>query len=130
MQDKPVIDLKRIRRIKNGFSFIPHRFLGEGFFKSLDHSQLILYFFLALAADRFGMSWYGDPSLIKFTQLDQNQLDEARNGLMKKALIAVELPFIQVLELPGKPVEETGTTGSNPSSSPFSFSQLSHSLRD
>ncbi len=104
MQEKPVINLRKIRQIKGGFSFIPNRFLNDGLFKSLDHCELILYFFLVLAADRFGMSWYGDSSIKTFTKLNQNQLDESRQTLIEKELITVRCPFVQVLELPDRPV--------------------------
>lgn len=105
MQDKPVIDMKRVRRIQGGFSFIPHRFLNQGFFSALGSEELVLYFFYVLAADRFGMSWYSDPSIIKHTRLDQEQLDEARSGLINRRLIALQSPFVQVLELPDRPLD-------------------------
>ena len=105
MQDKPVIDLKRVRRIKGGFSFIPHRFLNQGFFSALGLEELVLYFFYVLAADRFGMSWYSDPSIMKHTRLNKEQLDEARSGLKNRSLIALQSPFVQVLELPERPLD-------------------------
>ena len=105
MQDKPVIDLKRVRRINGGFSFIPHRFLNQGFFSALGPDELVLYFFYVLAADRFGMSWYSDPSIIKHTGFDKEQLDEVRSGLKNRGLIALQSPFVQVLELPEHPLD-------------------------
>ncbi len=116
MRNKPAICLKRIRRIKGGFSFIPHRFLYEDFFKSLSHHELILYFFFTLAADRVGMSWYGDPSILKITNLDHSQLDAARSALVSKELIAIEIPFVQVLALPEHPVELHLNPTENPAS--------------
>ncbi len=116
MQDKPIINLKRIRRIKGGFSFIPHRFLNEGFFESLSHCELVLYFFLLLVGDRLGMSWYGDPSITKHTGLSQDQLDEAKKALVEKRLIELEPPFVQVLELPDKAVLPIQPSPDNPAS--------------
>lgn len=46
MIKKRILNAQRIRRIDGGFSFIPHRFLTEGFFSALDPDQLLLYFFL------------------------------------------------------------------------------------
>lgn len=116
MQTKPVIDMKRIRRIKGGFSFIPHRFLNQGFFRSLRPDELILYVFFVLAADRFGMSWYSDPSIMKQTKLNLDQLDTARSGLETKELIAVESPFVQVLELPDRSSDVPSDTPQHPAS--------------
>ena len=54
MITKKVLVADRIRRIDGGFSFIPHRFLTDGFLKTLSQQQLLLYIFLVLAADRYG----------------------------------------------------------------------------
>jgi len=58
MIKKKIIDKGRIRRVDGGFAFIPHRFLTSGFVSDLSRDQLLLYFFLVLAADRFGLSFY------------------------------------------------------------------------
>jgi len=111
MRNVPILDRRRIRRIDGSFGFIPHRFLNDGFFASLAHNELVLYFFLILASDRFGMSWYGDKALHKHTGIDSDDLDDIRRGLESKALIAFSTPFAQVLELPGRPIsEKTGET--------------------
>jgi hypothetical protein len=56
---KKVLDTGRIRRIGGGFAFIPHRFLTSGFASALGPDELLLYLFLVLAADRFGLHFYG-----------------------------------------------------------------------
>lgn len=106
MRNVPILDRRRIRCISGSFGFIPHRFLNGGFFASLAHDELVLYFFLILASDRFGMSWYGDKALFKHTGFESGDLDKVRRGLESKALIAFSTPFAQVLELPGRPVSE------------------------
>ena len=58
MIKKKIIDKQRIRRVDGGFAFIPHRFLTGGFVSDLSRDQLLLYFFLILASDRFGLSFY------------------------------------------------------------------------
>lgn len=55
---KRVLNQQRIRRIEGGFSFIPHRFLTDGFLASLNQKELLLYLFLVLASDRNGLSFY------------------------------------------------------------------------
>ena len=48
MIKKTILNSERIRRIDGGFSFIPHRFLTDGFLASLSQEELLLYFFLVL----------------------------------------------------------------------------------
>ena len=60
MITKKVLVADRIRRIDGGFSFIPHRFLTDGFLKTLSQQQRLLYIFLVLAADRDGLSFYSN----------------------------------------------------------------------
>jgi len=104
MRNIPILDRSRIRCIDGSFGFIPHRFLSDGFFTSLNHDELILYFFWVLVSDRFGMSFYGDKALAKHTGIDLEELSEIRNSLVSKALIAFKPPFVQVLQLPAGPV--------------------------
>jgi hypothetical protein len=60
MSVRPPIIPERVRRIDGQtFAFIQHRFLWDGFFASLTDEQRSLYFFLVLAGDRYGVSYYG-----------------------------------------------------------------------
>lgn len=127
---KRLLNRSRIRTIRGGFAFIPHRFLSDGFIKPLGPDELLLYLFLILVSDAYGLSYYGNPAICRLLKMKPSDLEYCRQSLIDEDLIAFEAPIYQVLELPGKAVEETGTSVSNPSSSPFSFSQLSHSLRD
>ncbi len=104
MSDIPVLNIRRIRRIKGGFSFIPHRFLNDRFFATLNHTELLLYFFLVLVSDRFGMSFYGDESIMRQVGLGVDELHQSRGLLIEKDLIVFEPPFVQVLDLPSRPV--------------------------
>jgi len=101
----PILDRKRVRKIKGGFSFIPHSFLTEGFIKTLRLTELALYFFHVLASDRYGISYYSDESLLLILEINQDQLDDSRNSLIEKDLILYEFPFTQVLELPARPIK-------------------------
>jgi hypothetical protein len=104
MIKKKVLNPERIRRIDGGFSFIPHRFLIDGFLASLDQKELLLYLFLILASDRHGLSFYSYDSICSLLQITADQYIEARNGLMKKDLIAFDGALFQVLDLPAKPI--------------------------
>ena len=93
---------KRIRKINGSFAFIEHRFLGDGFFASLDHHELLLYLFLVIVGDRNGISFYGYDKICALlrTSLDEHIL--ARDSLIEKDLIAFDGKFFQVLSLPEK----------------------------
>lgn len=105
MIKKKVLNRNRIRCTNGGFSFIPHRFLTDGFLAALDQHQLLLYFFLTLASDRYGLSYYAYDSICTATRLTVEQYIEARNSLIKKDLVAFDGTLFQVLELPSKPPE-------------------------
>ena len=103
MIKKRVLDENRIRRINGGFSFIPHRFLTGGFLTALDHNEVLLYLLLVLAADRLGLSFYSYDRICSILKLSVEQYVEARNGLLKKDLVAFDGTLFQVLQLPAKP---------------------------
>ena len=101
---KKIIRPDRVRHVNGGFSFIPHRFLTDGFLTSLNQEEMLLYFFLILASDRNGLSYYSYDSICKFLQLDSDVYLKARDGLLIKDLIAFDSTIFQVLELPPKPI--------------------------
>ncbi len=94
----------RVRRIDGqGFCFVPHSFLRDGFFASLSPEELLLYFILVLAGDRHGISFYHYDRLCSLLQMPVETFLTARNGLIDKDLIAFDGRRFQVLELPAKP---------------------------
>jgi hypothetical protein len=104
MIKKKILNPERVRRINGGFSFIPHRFITDGFLASLDQKELLLYLFLILASDRNGLSFYSYDSICSLLQITADQYVKARNGLMDKGLIAFDGTLFQILDLPAKPV--------------------------
>ena len=102
--EKYVLLPDRIRSIKSGFSFIPHRFLREGFFITLSRDELVVYFLLILVSDREGVSYYSQDRLCHLLKMCLEDFLEARNRLIEKDLIAFDGFIFQVLSLPGKPV--------------------------
>jgi len=100
MIKKHVLNDQRIRRIDGGFSFIPHRFLTDGFLSALDPHQLLLYFFLVLAADRYGLSFYSYDSICSLLQMSMDQYLQARHALIENDLIDFDGTIFQVLDLP------------------------------
>jgi len=103
MIKKRILNSARIRRIQSGFAFIEHRFLTGGFLASLSRAELLLYFFLVLAADRNGISFYCYDSICNLVGLDLSEYLEARSGLIEKDLICFKDNLFQVLSLPGEP---------------------------
>jgi hypothetical protein len=104
MIKKKLLNSKRLRRIDGGFSFIPHRFLTDGFLASLSQRELLLYLFLVLVSDRHGLSYYAYDSICSLLQFSLDDYIEARDGLMEKDLIAFDGTLFQVLDLPSKPL--------------------------
>jgi hypothetical protein len=104
MIKKKILNPDRIRRINGGFSFIPHRFLCDGFLAILQQKELLLYLFLVIVSDRQGLSFYSYDAICALLQLDLDQYISARNGLIDKDLIAFDGTVFQVLELPATPV--------------------------
>jgi hypothetical protein len=102
---KRLLNPHRVRRIDGGFSFIPHRFLADGFLASLDQKELLLYLFLVLVSDRHGLSFYSCDSICSLLQMNLGQYIETRDGLMEKDLIAFDGTIFQVLDLSSKPKE-------------------------
>jgi len=100
---KKILEPSRLRHIDGGFSFIPHRFLTDGFLASLTQTELLLYLFLVLVSDRYGLSFYSYDSICSLLQLTLDEYIEARDGLIEKDLIAFDGTIFQVLELPQRP---------------------------
>ena len=105
MITKKVLVADRIRRIDGGFSFIPHRFLTAGFLKALSQQELLLYIFLVLAADRYGLSFYSYDRICSSLRMSLEQYTAARDGLIEKDLIAFDGTLFQVLSLPASPAQ-------------------------
>jgi hypothetical protein len=99
---KPLIP-QRLRTIQGSFATIEHRFLRDGFFSTLSHHELLLYFLLVLVSDRHGLSFYSYDKLCSLLQMDLDDYLEARNQLIQKDLIAFDGRIFQVLSLPNRP---------------------------
>ena len=113
MIKKKILNSKRIRCIEGGFSFIPHRFLTDEFWGSLNPDELLLYFFLVLAGDRNGLSFYSYDKICTLLQMRLDQYIQARDGLINQELIAFDGSIYQVLSLPIVCVKLSKPTPSN-----------------
>ena len=104
MIEKKLLQPNRVRHIDGGFSFIPHRFLTDGFLASLSQKEILLYLFLVLASDRYGLSFYSYDAICTLLQVCVDDYIEARDGLIRKDLIAFDGTLFQVLKLPKHPI--------------------------
>ncbi len=104
MIKKKILNASRVRCIKGSFSFIPHRFLTGGFWVKLDPEELLLYFFLILAGDRNGLSFYSYDKICTLLGIRLDQYIQARDRLLEKDLIAFDGTIYQVLSLPAKSI--------------------------
>ncbi len=91
---------QRVRKIGGSFAFIEHRFLRDGFWASLGKDDLLLYFFLIMAGNREGLSYYSYDKICLMLNMDLDDYILARDGLIDKNLIAFDGRLFQVLSLP------------------------------
>ena len=105
MIKKKILCPDKTRKIQGSFAAIEHRFVRDGFFGSLTHSELLLYFFLVMVSDRYGLSYYAYDKICSCLQMPVEDYMEARNGLIEKELIAFDGTLFQVLRLPDTPAK-------------------------
>lgn len=84
----PILVPQRLRRVPRSFAWIDHRLRSEGFLERLRPEDLGLYLFLALAADRNGLScWRLDRIERAVPCFDHHDLVDARRRLCQLDLI-------------------------------------------
>ena len=81
---------QRVRRIAGSFAWIDHRLLRGGHLAVMTHAEQSLYLFLALAADRHGVSFYRQEKITELLGLDDQAFAVARDRLMELGLLAFE----------------------------------------
>ena len=101
--EKRILNLQRLRRTPESFSWIDHRLVREGHLQSADAKAWALYLVLVTVGDEHGLSYYSDRSLARLLALDAEAIATARRQLLVAELIAYEEPLYQVLSLEGGP---------------------------
>lgn len=104
MAIKKLLCPDRIRKIDGSFSWIDHRFVTGGFLHELSMIEILLYFFLVAVSDRNGLSFYYDDRIASLLKIDLPALGRAREGLIRRSLLAYEFPLHQILSLPPQPI--------------------------
>jgi hypothetical protein len=102
MINKKILNADRVRQINGGFSFIPHRFVLDGFLAALGQKELLLYLFLVLVSDRNGLSFYSYDRICTLLEISLDEYIASRDSLIEKDLIAFDGTIFQVLSLPKK----------------------------
>ena len=100
MLTKNVIVPELRRALAPPFAWVERRFLFDGFISHLSRTENLLYFFLVLAADRDGISFYSYDKICRLLELSCDDYIEARDGLIGKRLVAFDGRQFQVLTLP------------------------------
>jgi hypothetical protein len=99
MTRKPILVPSRLRRPPaTGWSWVDRRFVREHM-AYLSREAVLLYFFLSAVADKHGLSFYSDGTLVIQLRMTLFTLVEARDELLARDLIAHEIRFTQVLSL-------------------------------
>jgi hypothetical protein len=94
----------RVRKIEGSFSWLDHRFVTGGFLRDLSTLEILLYLFLVAVSDRNGLSFYHDDRIATLLKIDLPALGQAKEGLIRRSLVAYDSPLYQVLSLPPKPI--------------------------
>ena len=104
---KKILIRERVRKIEGGFSYVPHRFVTDGFLEALSQKELLLYLFLVIVCDRHGLSYYSYDRICTILEFHLDEYIEARDALIRKDLIAFDGTLFQVLELPALAAKPT-----------------------
>jgi hypothetical protein len=91
--------------------------LTNGMLSSMSPLERQLYLLLVLAADRRGISFYGDQKIQRTLACTQQELNRARAALMARDLLAYDGAIYQLLSLPqhATPTQATSRETSQPS---------------
>ena len=83
-----------------GVQFYSPPFSHGWILASLNQIEILLYLFLVLVSDRYGLSFYSYDAICSLLQITLDQYIEARDSLIRKDLIAFDGTRFQVLGLP------------------------------
>lgn len=98
------IDPARVRTIPPHFAWADHRL--RGWLAALSREEGLLLFFLILAADRNGCSFWSDRALARKLNGAEGEVIQARYGLVHRGLVLYRYPMYQLLPVPLPPEEQ------------------------
>lgn len=91
------VDPARVRTLPRHFAWVDHRLRDR--LQALSLEEIALVFFLHLAADKHGLSFWSDARIAKKLGLREGDVNQARYRLVHTGLIAYRHPLYQVLAL-------------------------------
>lgn len=94
---RPPVDPSRVRTLPQHFAWADHRLRDRLLHLTLE--EIALLFFLHLAADRNGCSFWADSTVAKKLHLREGQIVFARQGLIEKGFVVYRYPLYQLLPL-------------------------------
>jgi hypothetical protein len=95
LPDPDPVDPARIRAIPRHFAWVDHRL--RDVLQRLTLEEIALLFFLHLAADRKGCSFWADSTVGKKLGIMEGEVVRARQGLLQKGFITYRFPLHQIL---------------------------------
>lgn len=95
--DRQPVDPARVRSLHKPFAWIDVRLREK--LRELTLEEIAVIFFLHIAADRNGCSFWSDAGLAKKLNLKEGDVIQARFGLVKRGLIAYRYPLFQILPM-------------------------------
>jgi hypothetical protein len=109
--EKHILVPERLRRPPaSGWSWVDRRFLREHG-EYLCGEAVLLYLFLTAVADKHGLSFYSDITLSARLRMSPEAVEQARQELLQRDLIAHQLPLVQVLSMPTPGVQRRPEPG-------------------
>ena len=79
---------KNIRNLNGSFAWLDHRLIRNGFIRIMTHSDMVLYLFLVLAADKNGVSFYRKEKICDTLEIDWSEFERAKARLIQMDLLA------------------------------------------
>jgi len=98
LEDRQPLDPRRVRRLVRPFAWVDVRLRHR--LKDLDLVEIALLFFLHLAADRHGCSFWSDAAIARHLGLSEEEVTEARLALVRRGLVLYRYPLFQLLPFP------------------------------
>jgi len=95
LPNREPVEPARVRSVPRHFAWVDHRF--RDILHRLSLEEIALLFFLHLAADRNGCSFWADSTIGRRIGITEGAVVQARGGLIRKRLVAYRFPLYQVL---------------------------------
>ena len=91
------VDPTHVRTLPRHFAWVDHRLRDR--LRALRLEDIALLFFLHLAADRHGLSFWSDAMIARKLSLDEGAIVQARTRLVAQGLVVYRHPLYQLLPL-------------------------------